>query len=255
MKVSIITVAYNAEETIADALKSVAAQSYANIEHIVIDGASKDRTAEIVKTHSGRLVRFVSEPDKGIYDAMNKGLKWPQVNWSPFSMPTTSMRIETLCKRCLQQCRSPISMRCSATSLFFNPSRPGKLTRRYRSDRFLPSRIAWGWMPAHPALFLRDRVLREVGYFDASYKIAGDFELIARIFKDESLRYQHLPEVLVHMRTGGVSTMGWRNTIRLNREVLRACHENGIYTNAAMILSKYPLKILEFHKAIARDIP
>lgn len=248
MKVSIITVAYNAEETIADALKSVAAQSYANIEHIVIDGASKDRTAEIVKTHSGRLVRFVSEPDKGIYDAMNKGLKLATGELVAFLNADDIYADRDVVQKVLAAVQESDLDAVFGDVAFFNPSRPGKLTRRYRSDRFLPSRIAWGWMPAHPALFLRDRVLREVGYFDASYKIAGDFELIARIFKDESLRYQHLPEVLVHMRTGGVSTMGWRNTIRLNREVLRACHENGIYTNAAMILSKYPLKILEFIK-------
>jgi hypothetical protein len=93
---------------------------------------------------------------------------------------------------------------------------------------------------------MRRDIFQRIGLFRTDYRIAGDFELIARAFKDGALRYRHLPEVLVMMRTGGVSTGGWRNTITLNREVLRACRENGIPTNLLKILSKYPAKLLEF---------
>jgi hypothetical protein len=101
-------------------------------------------------------------------------------------------------------------------------------------------------MPAHPALFLRRELFERFGGFKTDYRIAGDFELVARMFHGGTLHYRHLPEVLVRMRTGGVSTGGWRNTLLLNQEVLRACRENGIPTNLLKILSKYPAKLLEF---------
>ncbi len=129
---------------------------------------------------------------------------------------------------------------------FFHSDNPSHLVRRYSSARFRPDRIAWGWMPAHPALFLRREVFQKVGPFRTDYRIAGDFEFVARAFGKQSLRYRHLPEVLVRMRMGGISTGGWRNSLLLNQEVLRACRENGIPTNMLKILSKYPAKLLEY---------
>ena len=128
---------------------------------------------------------------------------------------------------------------------FFHSTDPTRLVRRYRSDRFMPERLAWGWMPAHPALFFKKSVVERVGQFKTDYRIAGDFDYIARAFYGHDLRYQHLPEVLVHMQTGGASTAGWRSKVLLNQEVLRSCRENGISTNHFKILSKYPMKLLE----------
>ena len=129
---------------------------------------------------------------------------------------------------------------------FASPRRPSQPLRRYRSKRFSPKRIAWGWMPAHSALFLKHGVYDRFGKFRTDYRIAGDFEMVARIFRNGTLTYRHLPEVLVRMKTGGISTGGWRNTILLNKEVLRACRENGIATSLPKILTKYPAKLLEF---------
>jgi hypothetical protein len=130
----------------------------------------------------------------------------------------------------------------------FRSERPEAVVRRYRSDRFSPERIAWGFMPAHPALFLRRSVYQKFGFFRTDFRIAGDYEFVARIFKGNAIRYRYVPEVLVRMRIGGVSTGGWRNTLTLNSEVLRACRLNGIRTNILMILSKYPFKIAEYFR-------
>src|SRR5581483_9999855 len=111
--------------------------------------------------------------------------------------------------------------------VFFNPKEPDKITRRYDSGRFSPDKLAWGWMPAHPSLFLRREVYQRVGPFRTDYRIAGDFDFIARAFGCGQLRYEYVPEVWVKMRAGGVSTGGLRSTILLNKEVLRACRENG----------------------------
>lgn len=128
---------------------------------------------------------------------------------------------------------------------FFNPSNPQQIVRRYRSNRFTPERLAWGWMPAHPGLFLRKSVTNRVGHFKTDYKIAGDYEYIIRAFHGHNLKYEYLPEIVVNMQLGGASTAGLHAKIQLNKEVLRACRENSIKTNLLKILSKYPAKLLE----------
>ena len=128
---------------------------------------------------------------------------------------------------------------------FFHPSSPQQIVRRYRSNRFTPERLAWGWMPAHPGLFLRKSVTDRVGHFKTDYKIAGDYEYIIRAFHGHNLKYQYLSEIVVNMQLGGASTAGLRAKIQLNKEVLRACRENSIKTNLLKILSKYPAKFLE----------
>lgn len=246
MKVSLVTVAYNAALTIADTLLSVAAQSYADIEHIVVDGGSNDGTQGVVDRHASHIARFVSEPDRGIYDAMNKGVHLASGEVIGFLNADDVYAHEHVIANVARHMHLEGLDALFGDVAFFHAESPERPVRRYRSARFTPDRIAWGWMPAHPALFVRRKVFEQFGSFRTDYKIAGDFEFVARTFQNNNLRYRYLPQVLVHMRTGGVSTGGWRNTLLLNREVLRACRENGIRTNALMVLSKYPFKLLEF---------
>ena len=249
MRISIITVAYNAARTIADTLESVAAQTHPEIEHIVVDGASTDGTLDVIERHHDKLTKVISEPDRGIYDAMNKGIRVATGDVIGFlnaddvfaQKNVLAMVAEIMKREHLDALFGDVE--------FFRPDNPGRTIRRYSSAHFRPDRSAWGWMPAHPALFVRREVFQRVGVFRTDYRIAGDFEFVARAFGKNTLRYRHLPEVLVRMRTGGISTAGWRNTLLLNREVLRACRENGIPTNMLKILSKYPAKLLEyFHR-------
>ena len=245
MKISIITVCYNSAATIADTIASVASQQYSNREHIIVDGASRDGTMEIVK-HAPSVTRFVSEPDRGIYDAMNKGLKLATGDViGLLNADDVYAGTEILQRVSILMERDSLDVLYGDVA-FFSPDNPEIIIRRFRSVQFSPSKIAWGWMPAHPSLFIRRSVFEKFGVYQTDYKIAGDYEFVARIFKNNSLRYAYLPEVLVKMRTGGISTGGWRNTLLLNREVLRACRENGITTNWLKILSKYPFKILEY---------
>lgn len=246
MNISIITVAFNAAHTIADALESVAAQTHPDIEHIVIDGASTDGTLDVIKRYGKRVARLVSEPDRGIYDAMNKGLRLATGDVVGFLNADDVYADTGVLARVSASMEAERLDALFGDAEFVNPDRPDRPLRRYRSERFHPGRIAWGWMPAHPTLFLRRQVYERFGLFRTDYRIAGDFELVARMFHEDTLKYRHVPEVLVRMLTGGVSTGGWRNTLLLNREVLRACRENGISTNLPKILSKYPAKLLEF---------
>lgn len=246
MKISIITVAFNAAPTIADTLESVAAQTHPDIEHIVVDGASTDGTLGVLKRHGRRVARLISEPDQGIYDAMNKGLRLATGEVIGFLNADDVYADAGVLERVSEIMEREKLDALFGDAEFVSPTHPGRLLRRYRSERFRSDRIAWGWMPAHPTLFLRCQVYERFGQFRTDYRIAGDFELVARMFHGGTLSYRHVPEVLVRMRTGGISTGGWRNTLLLNREVLRACRENGIPTSLPKILSKYPAKLLEF---------
>lgn len=245
MKISVITVCYNSARTLERTLQSVSGQDWPNVEHIVIDGGSSDGSADILAAFRSRLAHVVSESDHGIYDAMNKGLAYAQGEIVCFLNADDHYATS--------QVLSQVATKMQAKNLdaligdvgFFHEGSPQRLVRRYRSDRFSPERLAWGWMPAHPALFLHKRVVQRVGRFRTDYRIAGDFEFIVRAFYGHALRYEHVPEVLVHMQTGGASTGGWRSKVLLNQEVLRACRENGLQTHMLKILSKYPAKLLE----------
>ena len=257
MKVSVITVCFNSAETLESTLTSVANQTGAEVEHIVVDGASTDNTATILQGHLHQLARVISEPDCGIYDAMNKGVRVATGDVIGFLNADDVYAHQNVLSTVAEIMKREHLDALFGDVEFFRPDNPGRTIRRYSSAHFRPDRIAWGWMPAHPALFVRREVFQRVGEFRTDYRIAGDFEFVARAFGKHTLRYRHLPEVLVRMRTGGISTAGWRNTLLLNREVLRACRENGIATNMLKILSKYPAKLLEYLAGLhqPRDLP
>lgn len=246
MKITIITTSFNSAKTIANTLDSVAAQLHPDVEHIVVDGASTDGTQDAVRRHGRRVTLLVSEPDQGIYDAMNKGVRLSTGDIIGFLNADDVYKDVGVLARVSSIMESEGLDALYGDVEFFSPDHPDRCLRRYRSKNFCPERIAWGWMPAHPALFLQRRVFENFGLFKTNYRIAGDFELVARIFYGDTLKYRYVSEVLVRMQAGGISTGGWRNTILLNMEVLRACRENCVPTSLRKILSKYPAKLLEF---------
>lgn len=246
MRITVVTVCFDSATTIEGTLRSVATQTHSDIEHIVVDGASTDGTLDVLDRHCNKLAKVISEPDLGIYDAMNKGLRLATGEIIGFLNADDVYADDEVLRKVAAIMATDKLDALFGDAEFVNPVRPSQPVRRYRSERFRPDRLAWGWMPAHPTLFLRRHVYERFGTFRTDYRIAGDFELVARMFHGGTLSHRYLPEVLVRMRTGGVSTGGWRNTILLNQEVLRACRENGIPTSLPKILSKYPIKLLEF---------
>lgn len=246
MKVSIITVCFNSESTIKDTLRSVAAQTYPLVEHIIVDGASRDTTLALARMHAREGAVLVSEPDRGIYDAMNKGVRLATGDIIGFLNSDDFYVHNQVIEQVVNAMQQDGTQAVFGDAEFVRPHQLEIPIRRYRSSSFRPTRIAWGWMPAHPTLFLRRELFEHYGLFKVDYKIAADFELVARMFFNTNIRYRYLPEVLVRMRTGGASTGGIASTMVLNQEVMRACRENGIRTNWLMLLSKYPAKIIEF---------
>jgi glycosyltransferase involved in cell wall biosynthesis len=245
MKFSIITVAYNSSATIADTMRSVCEQSFPDIEHIIIDGASTDGTPQLALAEMRSGGVLVSEPDRGLYDAMNKGIAMASgdiigiLNSDDLYAHCDVLQIvaEQFSQHGVQAILSDVG--------FFRDDSSYKITRRYNSGYFHPRRLGWGWMPAHPGMFMLRESYIDAGEFRTDYKIAADFEFIARTFVKQNIRYRYINEVTVLMRLGGRSTSGFRANITINREVLRACRENGIYSNWAMLACKYPRKFLE----------
>lgn len=243
MKISIITATFNSAATIADCLRSVACQTQP-VEHIIIDGASRDNTLEIVRGVSP-AARILSEPDHGIYDAMNKGIRVATgdvvgiLNSDDFyAGPQVIEKVTAL----FQQSGADVLF---ADLVYVRPDNLEQVVRYYSGAGFTPDKFAWGWMPPHPTLFVRRELYERYGLFRTDYKIAADYELIARLLFSHKVRYVYLPEVIVRMRTGGISTRSLRSNWILNREILRACAENGISTNIWKVYSKYFRKVMQ----------
>jgi glycosyltransferase involved in cell wall biosynthesis len=251
MKISIITVCYNREQHIRTAIESVLHQTYPDIEYIIIDGASTDRTVEIVKLYKplfdGRM-RWISEQDKGLYDAMNKGIRMSTgdfvaiLNADDFYNHPGS--VETMVNH-LQETGADM---CYSDVRFVHPDDLKKTVRYYSSAIFRPSLFRFGFMPAHPSCFIRRELFDKIAYYKTDYRIAADFELIMRFLYIHKLSYCYIPVCGVVMRTGGKSTRSLKNNLVILKENVRACRENGVYTNLFIVSIKYIIKIFEFTK-------
>jgi len=243
--ISIITVSFNSEKTIERTLKSVAAQTYKNVEHIVIDGASTDGTVACISKHVDAISYFCSEPDAGLYDAINKGLHIAKGDVIGLMHSDDFFADDGILAEIAEQFARGNVDGVYGDAAFFRPHSPDKTLRLYSSARFSPDRLSGGWMPAHTTLYLRRAMYERLGLFKTGYAIAADFDFVCRLFLQRDICVRYLPKVLVKMQSGGVSTSGWRAKLLLNQEVLRACRENGLQSNWFKILSKYPAKLLE----------
>lgn len=245
MKVSVITAVRNAAADILATLESVAAQDHPDIEHIVVDGASTDGTAEIVQREGRRVARLISEPDRGVYDAFNKGLAFATGEIVGYLNAGDTYVSPGIVRRMVAQFERPEIEAAFGDVVIVEPEQPRKVLRHYRSTTFTPARLAWGFMPAHPSLFVRRETYARVGVYEPSYRIAGDFELCIRLFAIEQIRYVCLPEVLVRMPRGGLSNNGWRSIWTITREMRRACRTHGIPGSYPKLLARLPLKFVE----------
>jgi glycosyltransferase involved in cell wall biosynthesis len=244
MKVSIITVVWNNSKTIKDAIESVLNQTYKNIEYIVVDGASTDGTVEIVQSYGDRISKFVSEQDKGLYDAMNKGIGLATGDVIGILNSDDFYIDEFIIEKVVKEFEKKQVDSVYADLIFVKPDKVDKTVRYYDSSYFTPEKFADGWMPAHPTFFVKKWVYDKYGVFKTDYKIAADYELLTRFLAKNKISYSYMKEPIVKMRIGGASTSGIKSNYILNKEIIRACKENGIYTNWLMVLSKYPKKIL-----------
>lgn len=251
MRITVITACLNRAATISDAIDSVRRQTHGDIEHIVVDGGSTDGTLAVLQQRGDSLARIISGPDQGIYDALNKGIIASTGSLIGFLHSDDVYADDDVLRSVAEEVEKRSLEALYGDVVYVRPDDVDRIVRRFSSRRFTPARLAWGWMPAHPALFVSRRLFERFGLFKTDYRIAADFEFIARIFSRGDFRYAYLPKVVVKMRLGGISTRSWRSRVTNNVEVMRACRENGIRTNYLKILSKYPAKLLEYVRPAA----
>lgn len=246
MKISIVTVVYNCVNTIQGCIESVLNQDYDNVEYIIIDGGSKDGTVDVIKQYESRIARFVSEKDKGIYDAMNKGVKLATgdvlgiLNADDFFYST-----DTLSKIAQAFIKNPELDATIADIVFVNEENT-RVLRHYNAKKWRPTKFAWGFMPPHPSFFCKRHLFETLGYYKTDYKIAADYELLIRFLYVNKIKYRYLHMITTRMRMGGVSTKNLNSILTLNKEIKRACEENNLGTNFLKIYTKYIFKPFEF---------
>lgn len=245
MKVSIVTAVRNGGSAIRRTLDSVAAQDHPDIEHIVIDGASSDDTLAVVRAYGRRVERVVSEPDSGVYDAFNKGLRLSTGAAIAFLNAGDSYCATNVVSRVAEVLADDTVDAVFGDLMIVDPRDESRVLRHYSSRGFRPERLASGFMPAHPTLFLRRRVYEALGGYDPRYRIAGDFELCLRAFLGRRIRYRYLAGDLVRMPSGGLSNRGWRSKWMITREMRQACAANAVPTSLLRLSSRLPIKMLE----------
>lgn len=247
MKISIITVVYNNAHVIKSAIDSVLSQTYLNIEYIIVDGKSTDGTIDIINSYGDKIAKFISEPDNGIYDAMNKGLKLATGDVVGILNSDDMYMSQDVIKQVVNVFETNQVQSMFADLVYVRPENLEKAVRYYDSSYFAPTKFAYGWMPAHPTFFVKKEAYEKYGYFKTDYKIAADYELLARFLSKYTISYFYLQLPIVKMRTGGVSTT-WKSLYINSIEQLRACRENNIRTSIWKICFKYPRKIMGFFK-------
>lgn len=254
-KASIVTVSFNSVETISDTIRSVVGQDYPHVEFIVVDGGSTDGTLDVVRGFGNRIAKIISEPDRGIYDAMNKGIRAATGDFVGFLNSDDFYIDPGVVRRILDRAHRSNADTVFADLVIVDARDTDRTVRYYDSSRFHPNRLRWGWMPAHPTFFAKRELYERFGGFSLDYRIAADFEVIARLLYKAGASYAYLPEVVVKMRAGGVSTGGLRSSWILNNEIVRACKENGIETSLARVLLKTPLKMAEYFRRPEHSVP
>ncbi|MBO0933750.1 glycosyltransferase family 2 protein [Fibrella aquatilis] len=246
MTISIITVVYNGADTIADAIESVLGQSYAPIEYIIIDGASTDGTTSIVRSYGECISRFVSEPDQGLYDAMNKGIAAATGEVIGILNADDLYRHSDTISRVMALFQQPGVDAVYGDLVYAQREQPDQITRYWQAGSYRPGAFLKGWMPPHPTFFVRAALYRSLGLFTTSLHSAADYELMLRFIHKHQIRVAYLPEVVVVMRMGGVSNSSLSNRLRANREDRLAWQLNGLKPHWLTLWLKPLRKLAQF---------
>jgi len=248
VKISIITATYNSAQTLGDTMKSVLSQTYQNIEYIVADGASTDGTCNLIRQFAPRFngrMKWLSENDNGIYDAMNKGIQMATGDVVGILNSDDYFTSDDVIERVARAFSDDIDAVYGDVH-FIHDGHPNKCVRYYSSKPFRPLWLRFGFMPAHPSFYCRRSVYEKAGLYKTDYQIGSDYEMMVRLFMVHHVRAKYIPLDFVTMRTGGTSTRNVKSRIQLIEDDVRGCRENGVYTNRLMISMKFLYKVFEF---------
>ena len=245
MKISIITVCLNSENTIEKTINSVIQQKYKNIEYIVVDGNSTDNTKYILSKYKKFINKFISEKDSGIYNAINKGLNHATGDLISILHSDDCYFNEDTLGNVVKIFGNNKSVECLFGTTIIKRG-DGKIIRKYSPVGFKPLMLYLGISPPHPSMFLKKEVYKKYGIYKEHYKIAGDFEFYLRILRKKKINYKIIDDTYVVMQHGGVSTRSLKSNFISSKEILNSFKENNIYNNWFIILLRFPYKIMQF---------
>ncbi|MFV0375781.1 MAG: glycosyltransferase family 2 protein [Mangrovibacterium sp.] len=250
MKISIITATYNSYPAIIECINSIANQTV-NPEHLIIDGGSKDLTLSTIKT-SQSVSKWISEPDKGIYDALNKGIGLSSGEIIGLLHSDDLLASNHILEKITQVFEETGTNVLYGDLVYVDKEDTSKVIRYWKSQAFKPSLLKRGWMPAHPTVFAKREVYEKHGLFDLSFQIAADYDMMLRIFNDDDLNKVYLPEVITRMRVGGASNKSLKNIIRKSKEDYRAMKKNRLSFPTWSLICKNLSKLPQFFKVSIR---
>lgn len=248
LKFSLVSVTFNSDATLNDTIESILNQSFPNLEYIVVDGLSKDNTVNVIKEYEPRFngrLKWISEKDKGLYDAMNKGIRMATGDIVGIINSDDFYHRTDILAKVADAFQDETVQAVYGDVRFVNPDNLDKTVRYYSSKNFSPILFRYGFMPAHPTFFTYRKYFDEFGYYKTDYRIAADYELLIRFLYTHHLKAKYLPFDFMKMRTGGTSTASFKSNLLLNKEIVRACRENGIWTCMSLLFLKYFIKVFE----------
>lgn len=248
MTISIITATYNSSRTLTDTLESVLRQSYTDIDYVIVDGGSKDNTLDIIRQYEPRFggrMRWISEPDKGIYDAMNKGIRMATGDVVGLLNSDDFYTSDDVLENVAKTMSDPNVDAVYGDIHYVNDDDLTHCVRYYSSRVFRRGLMRMGFMPAHPSFYCRQAIYEKYGTFDTSLRIAADFENLLRLIFVNRIRTKYIPEDFVTMRTGGASSSGMVSHKRILKEHMIAYKQNGVYSNLLLEGLRYLYKIGE----------
>lgn len=246
LKISIITPSFNSSKTIAQTIESVLAQDYHNIEYIVIDGASRDGTHDIVGRYGERITHFVSEPDKGIYDAMNKGVMTASGDIVGIINSDDFYISHDVLSKVASAFETSGADAVYGDLVYVDEMNTDKIVRKWKSGKYAANSFRWGWHPPHPCFFVRREVYDRLGIFCDELRISADYELTLRFLYIHHISVAYLPEVLVKMRTGGASGAGLSARKKAYEEDKKAWELNGLAAPLGAVELKRLRKLIQW---------
>ena len=248
MKISVITAVYNSSGTIDECIRSVGSQSFKDIEHIIIDGGSKDGTMAKIEESEKRPGSVVSEPDNGFYDAINKGIKLATGDVIGTLNADDFYAHDRVIEKIVDAFSKTDCDSCYGDLVYVTADDVNKVIRYWVSGEFAPGRFREGWMPPHPTFFVKREIYEKCGGFNTDFRIAADYELMLRLLEKHKISTHYIPEVLVKMRWGGASNNSLRNLARKSYEDYRAWKINDLKGGWSTVFLKNARKIPQFFK-------
>ena len=246
MKISVVTAAYNSIDTIEECIKSVQTQINADFEHIIVDGDSNDGSKNIILKYANKFKNLivVSEPDFGIYDAMNKGIALATGDVIAILNSDDKYANQNILSRVSNDITKDKSIKILLTDIEFFIQKNGseKKSRKVRAGWFLPNRLKYGWMPPHPGMFISKSVYMKEGFYNTSFQIGADYEFCIRIFLNKKYQYKVAKFTSVKMRYGRISTNSFRSTITITKEIIKSCKMHGYKPNYFFLILRLPIK-------------